>query len=284
MVLFWLLIAGMLVLAMAFVITPLFYALKANEKKQTQSQVNLYREQVAKLNRQLERGELSQIDYQQQTAELDQALLDDVPESTSTSYRKSNYFVAICLLFIFPIAALILYWQLGSSQQVVQWLHSKQQAAVVQTEITQFGSTENIIVALRSKLQQNPNSARGWYLLGKLYLSQQQFSAAAAALSKADQLKPNDVEIMQPYAESLFFANQEKLTPEIHGLLDKVIAISPNNVDAINLMAMGSYRQGDYQTAIKYWERLLPYFSPQSDDGKALLDMIAKAQKKLRSK
>jgi cytochrome c-type biogenesis protein CcmH len=284
MVLFWLLIASMVVIAMAFVITPLFYALKGNERKQNQCQVTLYREQIEKLKRQLQRGELSQAEYQQQSDALDQALLDAIPASAHKLHKKTNYLIALGLLILLPVVALALYWKIGSSQQLAQWLQSKQQAAVVQAEITQFGSTENIIVALREKLRQNPNSARGWYLLGKLYLSQQQFSPAAAAFTKANQLHPNDPETMQSYAESLFFANQQKLTPQSRALLDQVIALQPQNVDALNLVAMGAYRQGDYQTAINYWEKLLPFFPPQSEDGKALLDVIAKAQQKLHPK
>ena len=274
----------MLIVAMAFIITPLFYGPKNIDKKQNKIQVACYREQLAKLQSQHQHKELTEAEYQQQVTELDQALLDAIPLETRASSKKTNYFVALFLCIIIPVIALTLYWHLGASQQFAQWMRSKQQAALIQTEVTKLGSTENIIETLRNKLQQNPNSSRGWYLLGKLYLSQQQFSAAAAAFSRADELKPNDVEIMQPYAESLFFANHEKLTKESRALLDKVIAIQPNNVNAINLVAMGAYRQGDYKTAVNYWEKLLPFFSPQSDEGKDLLNMIAQAQKKIISK
>ena len=79
----------------------------------------------------------------------------------------------------------------------------------------------------------------------------------------------------------IFFANGRKLSPDDVALLAPILKRDPNNVNAINLLAIDAYLQHHYQTAVSYWERLLLIFPPDSADSKAVLQMIAKAQKNI---
>jgi cytochrome c-type biogenesis protein CcmH/NrfG len=57
-------------------------------------------------------------------------------------------------------------------------------------------------------LQQHPQSAQGWYLLGRIYLSQQQFAAAVSAFTTAYKLQPQNPTIVFYYKKSLSLAQQ----------------------------------------------------------------------------
>lgn len=272
----------MTLFALTFILIPLLHVKKTPLVSRKQLHVSLYKDRLQSLDEQFKNSAITLEDYSQSKQELDISLLDDIPEQeTEIINHDSSRGLAAILVVILPIAAIFLYWHWGSSQQVTRWLQAKRQAAVVQTEIHQLGSVANIIAALQLRLQQTPNSATGWYLLGKLYFSQQQYQNAVDALAKANQIKPNDPKILLQYAESLFFMNNRTVNPPTKFILQQLLQVSPGNVNAINLLALGAYRSGDYQTAIQNWQQLLPQFPQNSADAKNLLAMIAMAQQKL---
>lgn len=281
MTLFWLLIFSLTILALGFILIPLLRISRRNQINPTKLQISLYREQLQNLKIQFKKNEISAGDFKQSKQELEGSLLDHANEMSSPLQIRSSYTTALLFIFLFPAIALLFYLHWGNSAALSQWLYVKQHKAQINAEITKLGSTQNIIKAMQARLQQEPSSIKGWYLLGKLYFSQRQFSNAASAFAKAYVLQPNNPEIMQYYAESLFFNNQAQLNTQIKGLLNKVLVLQPMNPDAINLYAIGSYRAGDYQNAVTYWEKLLPLFPLDSTDGKTLLMMIAQAQKHL---
>jgi cytochrome c-type biogenesis protein CcmH len=282
MVSFWIVIFVMTLVALAFVIVPLLRTPHSINPSFTQSHLALYHERLHTLQQQLLQGEITQFTYEQFQLELQKALLHDVPQHDSTIFdTRSSRVLALILLLALPLIAGWWYWQEGNSRSVAQWHLAQQQAALVKAEIAKLGSPEQIAAALRARLQQEPQSARGWYLLGNLEVGLQHYTQAVQALKRANELQPNDINIMVKYAEALFFVNQT-LDAQARSLLERVLQIAPQNTNALNLFASGAYQAGDYATAIRYWEQLLPQFTTDSEDGKALLTMIAAAQKKLQ--
>lgn len=183
----------------------------------------------------------------------------------------------IILVLGLPILAISFYWKLGASQQIAQQQVIAQQNQVTATQIKKLGSLQHIIAILKQKLAVNPDG-HGFYLLGRLYIKTQQFKESSEAFAKANELTPNQVEILLSYAESLYFLhyaldNQAKL------LLEQVLKLQPNQSDAINLLAIDAYQHKDYAKAVAYWEQLLPEFQPGSIEQQKLLQMIAAAQK-----
>ncbi len=51
-----------------------------------------------------------------------------------------------------------------------------------------LGGFDGTIARIKAKLKENPNDARGWQILGKLYLAKGDTRAAEKALTKARQL------------------------------------------------------------------------------------------------
>ncbi len=87
--------------------------------------------------------------------------------------RPLNKSVILSVIFIF-IFSLGLYQLVGNPEGYRQYLYV--------TKINQ------LISELQTHLQIDPNSSRGWYLLGKLYLSQGRVAEANAAFAKAETL------------------------------------------------------------------------------------------------
>ena len=192
--------------------------------------------------------------------------------------RKTHLYLSITLVFLLPLAALLLYWKLGALQQLENYWALKREAKQVEQALSTIKDPMQVVNQLKAYLYRHPNSPRGWYLLGKIYFLQGQYSKALAAAKNAYQQQPSNTRYAISYAEASFFQHNRRLTSDMINLLKKIITKEPNNVSAINLLAVNSYLRKDYTQAVKDWERLLPLFQVGSPDQKMLLLMIARSE------
>ena len=205
--------------------------------------------------------------------------------ASSTENLKSEpaYLIAFVLFILLPTSALIMYLHWGNSKAMAEWRTTQKNAEQVKKEIARLGSRQNIILTLRHKLQQLPedeSSAKGWYLLGKLYFNEKDMRQSIACFQKAVRLQPNEPDFMLELVSVKFYVNHE-LSDEDKNLIYKLLTLSPNNVNAINLLALDAYQRKNYSQAIHHWESLLKYFPIASEDSKTLLSMIHQAQEQL---
>lgn len=194
--------------------------------------------------------------------------------------RRKHKFLSMMFVIALPIVGLTLYWYLGSSQKLEQYWTLKKEAKQVKLELSKIKSPMQVVDRMKAYLHSHPNSPKGWYLLGKVYFGQRQYSEALAALQKAHKQKPSSTQYAVSYAQASYFQNSQQLRPSVLNMLKRIVIKEPHNVGAINLLAINFYLEKDYKNAVQYWEKLLPLFVAGSPDQKILLSMIASAQKK----
>jgi cytochrome c-type biogenesis protein CcmH/NrfG len=111
--------------------------------------------------------------------------------------RLSSGFYLTASLTI--LLALSLYY-FSSNFRVLQfWITQGQSHYQLLEKLDQLGGVEGVITRITEKLKIHPDDAQGWFILGKLYLSKQDKTAAKAAFAKAHALRPNDPEIDRYY-------------------------------------------------------------------------------------
>lgn len=147
---------------------------------------------------------------------------------------------------------------------------SKQQALLLLKNIK---DTNELSVRLVKHLKNNPDSARGWYLLGRLYVSQNKLKKALQAFTKAYRVDPEDILITVNYASLLLENGDEKLGVE---LLEKLLKNNPEQQDALGILAMHAYQKNDLSVAVLYWQRLLNTLPAESEEADAIRIAIAK--------
>ncbi len=140
---------------------------------------------------------------------------------------------------------------------------------------------EELIRKLRAKLDNTPKSAKGWYLLGRLYNTQNNFELAVEAFSKAHQFAPDNEQYTVNYAHGLWQKNQQQFNPQIIELFTTLLIPNPNQPDALAMLAMNAFMSHDYELAITYWQKLLKLAPPQSQEALAIHKAIAKAQEQI---
>ncbi len=282
MIIFWLGVVLLLAIALMIILVPLLQTPQVTMYSRKAMNVAIYEENTAQLQTQLNEGLIDQDKLPAMHLELKHNLLDDVVDEANTCNlaTQRSWISALFLLIALPLFTIIFYLNSDNSQQMRASIKAQQEAVAVQQMRVQLGTPQQVIASLQQHLAQNPNSAQGWYLLGRLYLSQEQLNEAVNAFAKAYALDPNKPDIIFQYAQALYLT-QHSLKGKPTELLQKLLQIQPANDQVTNLLAVAAFARGDYQQAINSWEKLLPHYPAGSPDEQALLQAIARAQAEL---
>lgn len=174
------------------------------------------------------------------------------------------------------------YW--GGFPEWQQYAQQKEHQEQAQQLMKTIKTPQELIDKLRAKLDDTPNSAKGWYLLGRLYSNQNDQKNAAASFAKAYRFQPDNEQYAVNYAHSLWELNHQQFNLEITDIFNKLLKTNPNQPDALAMMAMDAFLSHAYNDAIDYWQRLLKIAPPQSEEADAIRKAIAKAQEELSLK
>jgi len=86
--------------------------------------------------------------------------------------RSQQRVLAILLLILLSASSLGLYHYWGDSQGLLALYQQQSRQDLVTEFLEEYDTPDQIIAVLKGRLQQEPDSAKGWYLLGRLYISQ----------------------------------------------------------------------------------------------------------------
>ena len=189
----------------------------------------------------------------------------------------------VCVLMV-PVIFIMVsmgYYFWGGFTQWQEFLHQNDSQILAQKVLKSVKSPAELIDKLRAKLDDSPKSAKGWYLLGRLYVSQKDYFNSSKAFAKAHQLKPDEEQFAVNYAHSLWMLNDEQFNDEIVGIFKTLVTKNPNQPDALAMLAMNAFLSHAYEDAIDYWQRLLKLAPEQSEESMAIRKAIAKAQEQI---
>lgn len=276
---FWLFAALMLLLSSVFFIIP-FYLKKNKDDAVSRDELNkaLYQERVQELKKETKEGLIDDQDELQ--IELKQSLLDDIPITQPIVFKdtfSTKLPLLVGVLFLCGLS-LVLYFQLGHYSEVIAWqknaarlpelsekLMSESADAMTEQEMN------DLVLSLRTKLQQTPNDAMGWLLLGKIALANRDIQTAQSAMEKAYRLTPDNIEMKLGYAQSLMLTGDETNQQTARNLLTQVIKKDHSNLQAFSLLAFDAFERGEFEKAISMWS-IMKQSLPKDDNRILMLD------------
>lgn len=294
MLTFWILAALMILLALWFILPALLQKPNdAEEVERREANVLVYRDQNRELEADLKNGLIGEDQYNQEKAELERRLLEDVTatsEASTAANKTGNTFAYSVALFI-PVGAIVFYLIVGnpkglnpaSAPATTTTAGSQQPGPMSQGRMSDQQIAANID-KLAERLKQNPNDAQGWTMLARSYMMQEKFSDAAAAYEKLTTLNAKDADAWADYAEALALANGQNLAGKPTEAINRALQINPNHQKALDLSGSAFYQAGDYNKAIEQWQKLLRLLPPGSDELKSVTDQISKTKELAASK
>lgn len=301
MTIFWILVAGLAGLALLFVLAPLLGDRPADQHADDidldEVNLSLFKQQVAELDADLAAGKLDQDQYDSARQDLEREALNNVggqkvggatddgaQASKPGVVLPSARLTAVALLVAVPAATLALYLMLGS-QEMIPRLDAGA-AGQVATAQGHSGSADGmpplgeLVAKLEQRMQQNPDDAEGWIMLGRTYFAMRDAAKAEAALAKAYELVPNDIQVLLAYAEAVAANNGNSLEGRPSELVAEALQVDPNDVTARWLSGMVAFQRGQFTAATVAWKAVLGQIDPSSEDAAELRQLIDTAEQR----
>ncbi len=282
MMIFWIICALLLVIALPFVVLPLWRGSKKNNTVQRDSaNLEIFRDQIAEMDADLSNGLLTQDMYEQGKRELQSRLLDEVGEAQGSSpeiVRNPLKLLALGLSLLLPLVAVGVYWQVGNRHAVTQM------DSIVSTDGNHGMPTEASIKSLEKKLAAQPDDIDNLLLLARSYSALDRFIEAAKAYDKLTGLIPNEAQFWVDYAEVLAMASGKSLQGAPAKLLDKALALDPQNFKALALAGSAAMEREDYAVTVRHWEKLLKMIPKEDQTARMVESGIQQARVLLAQK
>lgn len=275
MILFWTMAALLMVLALGLVLPSL---LRIRQGVPTQSeavagQANLaiLREQLALADAELAAGGLSPAQHAQARSEIERRALEEATALEPTRQPQRALRTAVLTGLAVPLLAVGLYGVLGDSRVLAP------QPVAAQGEAG--GVTMEEVEAMVAKLAQRLESAqdaqavdpKAWEMLARSYAVMQRFGDAAKAYAKANQLTPDNAQLLADHADVLAMLPDASATEESARLIKRALQIDPANLKALALAGRAAYERKDMSAALRYWT-LARQAAPEGSEFAAGLD------------
>ena len=274
MILFALLAAGLILLALLFIVPPILSQRTDNETLD-ENQVNLalFHQQLEELNADLAAGALDQDQYAVARRDLEKGLLLDTNDgAVLLGTAKSGRWAAPLLAVLVPALAIGLYLQVGDYRAITPPTGS----AMAQAH-GEVPSLEVLVARLAERMQSHPEDLQGWMMLGRSYLAIDQKEQAVVAYAQAFRLAPREPEVLLAYAQALAQV-AKSLGGKPAELIRTALEVAPTNPNALWMMGLVEIQQGAPAQAIAHWTRLQDQLAPDSENAQTLHRLIAETR------
>ena len=279
MTLFWILCAVLLIVALPFVVWPLWRKTATNnDVLRDAANLEILRDQATELEADLNNSLLTQESFEQGRRELQVRLLDEVKttEAPATEPRNPARILAIVLAVLIPLGSVLLYLQIGNFKAM---LPQQQQGEGAEG----FGvlRSEAALQELEAKLVKLPENPDGWLMLARSYTELQRYSDAVRAYEQLVKLVPNEAQIWTNYADAMAMNNNQSLLGEPTKFINKALSLDPENTTALALAGSSDMERGDYVAAITHWQKLVSLLPPDYPQIQMIHDGINQAREYL---
>ena len=285
----WFFISILLLLALAYLLLPLFRVADEVVDDRKQQNIRIVQEQMAELEASFESAEVDSEHYAARRNELEQALLLDVgaldsdqeisPPLKKTTTSITSWVSAGVLVCTIPVSAIALYLYLGAPNAVAL----AQIPPKPEVPMTADGKpdVEKLVTNLHNKMRANPDNAQGWYMLGRSYMLMQRFDGAIEAYENLLRLQPEEPDVMLMLADALSMKQQGKMTGRPEALITTALEKVPNNTTALWLSGMALEQKGDFQGALVRWRVLHPLLNGNEAEQVQLDVLMRRVEQKI---
>jgi cytochrome c-type biogenesis protein CcmH len=292
-ILFWVICALLIVIALAFVLPPVLQRSEADvvsDDERKQANIEVYRDQLSELEADRRNGIVAEDQYEADRDEIERRLLEDtatvrsekITGAAPINARNTAYLLGIGL----PLIAIVFYLKIGEPERITNPAPvgaPPAAASEAPPERTNAQIEENV-AKLAKRLESNPNDAQGWTMLARSYSSMEKYSEAVNAYAKATELNPKDADLLAEYAFVTGMAGGRSLEGKPTEIINRALKIDPENAKALQLAGSVAFEAKDYKKAIDYWQRVLKKVPPGSEVAETITARINEAKTLAASK
>jgi cytochrome c-type biogenesis protein CcmH len=298
MTLFWAVAALMTVAALAAVIIPLLRRPKPTAPSRADFDLTVYKDQLAEISRDRERGLLADAEAEAATVEIKRRMLKAVEtgggdgedaaglagkDINATGQHSLSRAVAAILAAATPIVAFGFYIVLGSPN-LPNLPHAKRDiSAEIEARQGRLEKAEVLQLTTRliETLKKRPDDIKGWLLLGQTYLTIDRFDGALDAFRRATELSNRRPDIAASYAEAMVMAEEGRITAAANKLFTDVLAADPFDPKARYYLGLEQAQTGNIRGAVQIWTDMIQLAHADAPWLDSVTRQIASAAKEL---
>jgi cytochrome c-type biogenesis protein CcmH len=269
----WIVFALMTGAAVTAVLWPLS---RRPPQKAADPDTQFYREQVAEIERDVERGLLSPGEAEAARAEAARRLLrvGSVPEGLADvmnepALRRRRAVSAIALSAI-PLLALAVYGANGSPRLSAQPLAARLQA---DRQSFDFAAA---VMRIEAHLAQHPEDGRGWEVIAPVYLNGGRVEDAVKAYGNVLRLLGEDAGRLTNYGQALVASEDGVVSAEARAAFERALTLEATNPKALYFMAHAAEQDGDRERARSHYTAILSTSPPNAPWVKLVQDELAR--------
>lgn len=210
----------------------------------------VFRDQLAELDRDLERGTIGVAEAEAARNEISRRLIA-AAERPRVKQSMTGPAVALIGVLVVPIVALPLYMLEGKPGLPGVPLAER----MAQAE--DKGDYEALVVKVEQHLAQNPDDLDGWKVLAPAYRRGERWNDAVEALRNIVRLSPPDAALLADYGEAMVMAGQGMVSAAAHEQFTKALALDPKLPKARFFDALALKQEGKTADAKAAFEAFL---------------------------
>lgn len=280
MILFWLICAALLVVAMLFVALPLWRGRSVNNAvERNAANLQILRDQLAELDADLKNGLLAPELHAQGKRELESRVLEEVAGSGQTETpagARPFRALAVGLSAMLALLSVGVYLAVGTPNA---FSPANPHAGV--SDMGGVARTDNAISTLEQKVQTDPTDATSLVLLARSYMEAERYAESARAYAELVKLVPNEAWVWADYADAAAMAQGQTLRGKPTEYINKALALDPKHMKSLALAGSAAMERGDFAVAIQLWEKLRVQLPADSEDASAIEGGLAEARQML---
>ena len=276
MLLFWILASLAILVALLLLVPPLMRGGGAGPGASGDANVALYRERLAELDLERDRGEVEADRYAALREDLERGLLADAGkrDAAHAVARLPARGMAVAVAVVVPVCSLAFYLWLGSPHGLDPRPAPRDTAAGAGPA----PPVEAMVASLAAKLAGDPDDAGGWLLLARSQVALERFDDALAGFERAHALLGDEPDLLADWAEAEAGGAGNRFPASALDRLDRALELDPDHEKALWLGGFAAVQNGRPDTAVARWERLLARQAPGSREESIVTELLARVR------
>jgi len=136
-------------------------------------------------------------------------------------------------------------------------------------------NVDEMVAALEARLESEPDDVAGWTMLGRSYMTLNNFSGAVDAYERAVALESaENAQTLVGLGEAILARDNGRIEGRTSALFESALALEPNNANALFYGGIGALNRGNKALAADRWEILLG-LNPPPEIQQVLVQRIA---------
>lgn len=248
-------------IATALVVVPLLRG-RDRSARRADYDLQVYRDQLGEIDRDVERGLLTETQASAARVEIQRRMLTiDAEERRSTKTPGAapghgpRVVLAVGMAVLVPVAALGVYGSIGAPGLPDSPYAAREQERLGMTA-AEVARLREVVTALENQVADTPDNQPAWLLLAENYATLQKWPQAVGAYNRAVRLGGVSGDTWAALGEAHFFANDGQVVPAAQAAFRNTLRANRTEPRARYYLGLGYLQDDQPRKALAVWRQL----------------------------